>query len=169
MTIKSWVRQCPGRVIHVLAGKSEARREDCAPVAGKSTLSRLELSRETTTRYHKIGMIRRPLTVCHAVPGGAQGPKEFILDLDATDDPLHEHQEGRSLMAIMHSPRSPQPSSTPSQLPVRIHAPITTLMVSSRERETRLTRGQPQRRSPRHRPEAAQTFQRANPLPAKKG
>ena len=30
----------------VLAGKLEARRDDCAPVAGKSTLNRLELSRE---------------------------------------------------------------------------------------------------------------------------
>ena len=38
----------------VLAGKLEARREDCAPVAGKSTLNRLELSRETPTKYCKI-------------------------------------------------------------------------------------------------------------------
>ena len=38
----------------VLAGKLEARREDCAPVAGKSTLNRLELSREIATRYRKI-------------------------------------------------------------------------------------------------------------------
>jgi Transposase DDE domain group 1 len=38
----------------VLAGKLEARREDCAPVAGKSTLNRLELSRMEPTRYHKI-------------------------------------------------------------------------------------------------------------------
>ena len=38
----------------VLAGKLEARREDCAPVAGKSTLNRLELSRLEPTRYHKI-------------------------------------------------------------------------------------------------------------------
>ena len=38
----------------VLAGKLEARREDCAPVAGKSTLNRLELSRETPTKYRKI-------------------------------------------------------------------------------------------------------------------
>src|SRR5437764_1960465 len=38
----------------VLAGKLEARREDCAPVAGKSTLNRLELSRLQPTRYHKI-------------------------------------------------------------------------------------------------------------------
>ena len=38
----------------VLAGKLEARREDCAPVAGKSTLNRLELSVPVPTRYHKI-------------------------------------------------------------------------------------------------------------------
>ena len=38
----------------VLAGKLEAKREDCAPVAGKSTLNRLELSREIATRYKKI-------------------------------------------------------------------------------------------------------------------
>ncbi len=38
----------------VLAGKLEARREDCAPVAGKSTLNRLELSRLEPTRYHRI-------------------------------------------------------------------------------------------------------------------
>ena len=33
-------------VMAVLAGKLEARRKDCAAVAGKSTLNRLELSRE---------------------------------------------------------------------------------------------------------------------------
>src|SRR6201988_2129988 len=38
----------------VLAGKLQARREDCAPVAGKATLNRLELSRPAPTRYHKI-------------------------------------------------------------------------------------------------------------------
>src|SRR3954447_9770056 len=38
----------------VLAGKLAARRADCAPVAGKSTLNRLELSRPVATRYHKI-------------------------------------------------------------------------------------------------------------------
>jgi hypothetical protein len=32
-------------VLSVLAGKLQARREDCAPLAGKSTLNRLELSR----------------------------------------------------------------------------------------------------------------------------
>src|SRR6516165_4038286 len=38
----------------VVAGKLTARREDCAPIAGKSTLNRLELSRLEPTRYHKI-------------------------------------------------------------------------------------------------------------------
>ena len=38
----------------VLAAKLEACRSDCTPVAGKSTLNRLELSREIATRYHKI-------------------------------------------------------------------------------------------------------------------
>src|SRR5690606_31724599 len=41
-------------VMALLAGKLEARRPDCAPMAGKSTLNRLELSRSTPSRYHKI-------------------------------------------------------------------------------------------------------------------
>ena len=41
-------------VMAVLGGKLEARRADCAPLAGKSTLNRLELSRPEPTRYHKI-------------------------------------------------------------------------------------------------------------------
>ena len=41
-------------VMAVLAGKLAARRSDCAPLAGKSTLNRMELSRPEPTRYHKI-------------------------------------------------------------------------------------------------------------------
>ena len=41
-------------VMAVLAGKLSAHRKDCAPVAGKSTLNRLELSKPEATRYHKI-------------------------------------------------------------------------------------------------------------------
>jgi DDE family transposase len=41
-------------VMAVLAGKLEARRADCAPAAGKSTLNRLELSQPSPSRYHKI-------------------------------------------------------------------------------------------------------------------
>ena len=51
-------------VMAVLAGKLAARRKDCAPVAGKSTLNRLELSRPEPTRYHKIAMIRRRSRSC---------------------------------------------------------------------------------------------------------
>jgi hypothetical protein len=85
-------------VMSILAGKLEARREDCAPVAGKSTLNRLELSRPLPTRYHKIShdaaMIER-LPVDLFVEAHRRPPKQIILDLDATDDPLHGHQEGR--------------------------------------------------------------------------
>lgn len=41
-------------VFAVLAGKLQARRRNCAPVAGKSTLNRLELSPAEPTPYHKI-------------------------------------------------------------------------------------------------------------------
>ena len=85
-------------VMAVLAGKLQARRRDCAPVAGKSTLNRLELSTPVATRYHKISY--RPAAIeallvelfleAHRTP-----PSQITLDLDATDDPLHGHQEGR--------------------------------------------------------------------------
>ena len=41
-------------VMAILAGKLAARRSDCAPLAGKSTLNRLELSRPEPSRYHRI-------------------------------------------------------------------------------------------------------------------
>jgi hypothetical protein len=82
----------------VLAGKLAARREDCAPLAGKSTLNRLELSRLQSTRYHKIShnpiAIKR-LLVDLFLEAHEQAPSEIILDLDATDDPVHGNQEGR--------------------------------------------------------------------------
>jgi hypothetical protein len=82
----------------VLAGKLEARREDCAPVAGKSTLNRLELSRLEPTRYHKIShnpVAIRNLLVDLFLETRERPPRQIILDLDATDDPLHGEQEGR--------------------------------------------------------------------------
>jgi hypothetical protein len=82
----------------VLAGKLEARREDCAPVAGKSTLNRLELSRETPTKYRKIAhepAAIEALFVDLLLEAHARAPRQIILDLDATDDPLHGDQEGR--------------------------------------------------------------------------
>jgi hypothetical protein len=85
-------------VMAVLAGKLQARRGDCAPVAGKSTLNRLELSRDVATRYHKIAhnpAAIEALFVTLFLEAHQTAPKEIILDLDATDDPLHGHQEGR--------------------------------------------------------------------------
>jgi hypothetical protein len=85
-------------VMAVLAGKLEAKREDCAPVAGKSTLNRLELSREEPTRYHKIAYDEaaiEALPVRLFLEAHERPPKQIVLDLDATDDPLHGHQEGR--------------------------------------------------------------------------
>jgi hypothetical protein len=82
----------------VLAGKLTARREDCAPVAGKSTLNRLELSRLQPTRYHRIShnpiAIKR-LLVDLFVDAHERPPHQIVLDLDATDDPVHGEQEGR--------------------------------------------------------------------------
>ena len=83
----------------VLAGKLEARRhKKCAAVAGKSTLNRLELSHPTPTRYHKIShdpAAIEALFVELFVGAHAAAPEEIVLDLDATDDPLHGSQEGR--------------------------------------------------------------------------
>src|SRR5207237_282405 len=80
----------------MLAGKREARRANCAPVAGKSTLNRLELSREQATRYHKLAhdpAALEGLFVTLFLEAHQTAPREIILDLDATDDPLHGHQE----------------------------------------------------------------------------
>jgi len=85
-------------VMAVLAGKLASRRSDCAPLAGKSTLNRLELSRPEPTRYHKIAhdpaAVER-LLVELFLEAHRTAPKQIILDLDATDDPVHGHQEGR--------------------------------------------------------------------------
>jgi hypothetical protein len=86
-------------VMAVLAGKLKARRKDCAPVAGKSTLNRLEHApKGAPTRYHKIshdGSAIERLFVDIFLEAHAAPPAEIILDLDATDDPIHGHQEGR--------------------------------------------------------------------------
>jgi hypothetical protein len=82
----------------VLAGKLQARRQDCAAVAGKSTLNRLELSRPEATKYHKIAhdpaAIER-LFVELFMDASERPPRQIVLDLDATDDVLHGQQEGR--------------------------------------------------------------------------
>jgi hypothetical protein len=85
-------------VLAVLASKLQAQRCDCAPLAGKSTLNRLELSRDEPTRYHKVShdpVAIEGLFVDLFLEAHKKAPKQIILDLDATDDPLHGNQEGR--------------------------------------------------------------------------
>jgi hypothetical protein len=85
-------------VLAVLAGKLAAKRSDCAPLAGKSTLNRLELSRPDPTRYHKVShdaAAIETLFVDVFLEAHRRPPAQIILDLDATDDPLHGNQEGR--------------------------------------------------------------------------
>jgi hypothetical protein len=87
-----------GPTMAVLAGKLSARRKDCAPLAGKSTLNRLELGGPELTRYHRIardGAKIETLFVDLFLEGHQHPPQPIILDLDATDDPLHRHQEER--------------------------------------------------------------------------
>jgi Transposase DDE domain group 1 len=99
-------------VMAVLAGKLAARRSDCAPLAGKSTLNRLELSRPAPTRYHKIAhdpaAIER-LFVDLFLEAQQTAPKQIVLDLDATDDPIHGHQEGRFFHGYGACPRAGKP------------------------------------------------------------
>jgi hypothetical protein len=85
-------------VLAVLASKLEAGRSDCAPLAGKSTLNRLELGRPEPSRYHKVGhdpAAIEGLLVEIFLDAQKKAPKQIIVDLDATDDPLHGQQEGR--------------------------------------------------------------------------
>ena len=86
-------------VLGLVSGKAEARRSDCAVLAGKSTLNRLEHAPKTDDdRYRKLsvdeGAMKR-LFVTVFLKSHATPPERLILDLDATDDPIHGGQEGR--------------------------------------------------------------------------
>jgi hypothetical protein len=80
-------------LLAVLSGK----RELDEPLAGKSTLNRLELTGRSV-RYHKIAYsaegVDRLLTDLYLESHTAP-PTEIVLDLDATDIPLYGHQPER--------------------------------------------------------------------------
>ena len=86
-------------VLGLLADSLQPRRSDCAALAGKSTLNRLEHAPEGAPgRYHKIGhdaAAIEDLFVDLFLEAHTKPPKRIILDLDATDDAVHGHQEGR--------------------------------------------------------------------------
>jgi hypothetical protein len=87
-------------VLGVLLGRFERDGDAPSPLAGKSTLNRLEHAPGAgkTPRYHKInhdGAAIERLFVDLFLDAHAKAPRQIVLDLDATDDPLHGHQEGR--------------------------------------------------------------------------
>jgi DDE family transposase len=95
-------------VLAVMVGKSDPKgehrresRDRGKALAGKSTLNRLELTRADAgpgERYKKVAMNAEAidgLMVDHFLDAHNRAPLQIILDLDATDDPIHGHQEGR--------------------------------------------------------------------------
>ena len=100
-------------IMAVLAGKLAARRRNCAPVAGKSTLNRLELGREQPTPYHKIGYDPQAIAAAFVdlfLDAYQHPPAQIVLDLDATDDPAWT--SGRALLSRLWSPSSGRHSRT---------------------------------------------------------
>ena len=82
-----------------LVGATRLRARDRGhALAGKSTLQRLEHGRGERSRYQRIDhdtdALERQFVECF-LDAHAQAPARIVLDLDATDDPLHGHQEGR--------------------------------------------------------------------------
>jgi hypothetical protein len=83
-----------------LTGAERIRARDRGhALAGKSTLNRLERTPAApSARYHKVVYDAEaiPLVfVDHFVDSHRRPPARIVLDLDATDDPLHGQQEGR--------------------------------------------------------------------------
>ncbi len=83
-------------------GKQRRRERDRGQAgAGKSTLNRLELTpadANEKSRYQKIVLDTQAvddLMVDLYIQRQPRQPKQIVLDLDATDDRLHGHQEGR--------------------------------------------------------------------------
>ena len=81
-------------LLHVLAGKAKIDE----PLAGKSTLNRLELGDGQPDRYKKIAYGKDrldALLVDLFLEAFPTPPEEIVLDLDTTDVELHGKQEGR--------------------------------------------------------------------------
>jgi hypothetical protein len=82
-------------LLGVLAGKRKLEE----PLAGKSTLNRLELTPAGEPhRYHKITYSAEALDALLVeifLEAHQRPPQEIVLDLDVTDTPLHGEQEAR--------------------------------------------------------------------------
>jgi Transposase DDE domain group 1 len=78
----------------ILAGKGNLAE----PLAGKSTLNRMELGTGINGRYKKITFWKEAvdeLLVKVFIEAHEKSPAEIVLDMDTTDLPLHGKQEGR--------------------------------------------------------------------------
>ena len=88
-------------LLALLSGKLEARRKGCAPLAGKSTLSRLEHAPAggKPSRYARIEHDPEKLqdVLVESFIDSWQGlpPSRLVLDVDSTDVAVHGRQEGR--------------------------------------------------------------------------
>jgi hypothetical protein len=103
-------------LLAAIMGKLSARDKRCAALAGKSTLNRLEHAPEegegrAPSRYHKIShdgaaidhLLLDIFKEAHSADAGGHAKRKgkkarrrlFVLDPDATDVPLHGHQEDR--------------------------------------------------------------------------
>jgi hypothetical protein len=83
-------------LLMLLAGSADAE----SPLAGKSTLNRLELAGESgeEDRYKKVHYAAEAIDsvlVEVFLEAHSQPPQEIVIDLDTTDLPLHGHQEQR--------------------------------------------------------------------------
>jgi hypothetical protein len=81
-------------VFGILAGREELDE----PLAGKSTLNRMELGAGTPDRYKKITFWKEgmdELLVQVFLESHRSAPEQIVLDVDTTDLPLHGKQEGR--------------------------------------------------------------------------
>ncbi len=86
------LRQDP--VFSILAGREKLDE----PLAGKSTLNRMELGAGTPDRYKKITFWKEgldELLVQVFLESHRSAPEQIVLDVDTTDLPLHGKQEGR--------------------------------------------------------------------------
>ena len=102
----------PSGCADVTGERRRRARDRGHALAGSSTLNRLELGvpEAAADRYQRIAadpdamdrLLVDLFLEAHAAP-----PAEIVLDLDATDDPLHGRQEGRFfqvLRALLLSP-----------------------------------------------------------------
>jgi len=85
----------------IALGKLESQHPRCAPLAGKSTLNRLEQAKSpkdisANDRYLRIAIKPRAieqLLIDLFFDLSGKAPKSIFIDLDVTDDPVHGQQE----------------------------------------------------------------------------